>query len=314
VNVQAQTTIRWNLNVPDALAGDWSHWLGPGALEEFGALVEAAGFDAVSVSDHPFPATEWLAHGGHHTLDPFVALSFLAAGTQRLRLFSNVLVLPYRDPVITAKSIASLDVLSGGRLIIGTAIGYLKEEFEAVGADFGQRAATFERTITEMKEAWATDGTGAGVAGHHVSPPPLQRPHPPIWIGGNSAAARRRAVALGDGWMPFGQDAAMAAVTGTPPLETAAQLAEQVRRLDEERVTAGRPDPLDVCFGVPRRGALHSKTASTDEMDEEVSGYAEAGSTWLTVLSRAKVRDDLRRELDRWAPLIDRHRSGVSVG
>ena len=305
-----QTTgIRWNVNVPDALVGDWRRWLGRGALERLGAEVEAAGFDAISVTDHPFPPTGWLAGGGHHALDPFVSLSFLAAGTTRLRLLSNVLVLAYRDPVITAKSIASLDVLSGGRLIVGAAIGYLKEEFEALGADYDGRAATFERTIAAIKRTWASDGDSSGVPGYVFLPPPTQRPHPPLWIGGNSPAARRRAVALGDGWMPFAQSVASAAVTGTPPLETVEQLAADVRKLDEARQAAGRERPLDVCFGVPRRSSFNRADAPDHEIDDEVAGYAAAGVTWLTVSSRAKQPDELRRELDRWAPALARQRT-----
>jgi len=311
--VSEATAIRWNLNVPDAFVGDWRRWLGPRALERLGADVEAAGFDAVSVTDHPFPPTEWLARGGHHALDPFVALSFFAAGTTRLRLLLNVLVLPYRNPVITAKSIASLDVLCGGRLIVGAAIGYLREEFRAVGADFESRAATFERTIRAMKRTWVSDGGASGVPGHQFLPPPTQHPHPPLWIGGNSPAARRRAVALGDGWMPFGQTAAMAAVTGTPPLETVEQLATGVRQLDEARRAAGRECPLDVCFGLPKRSALHQGDATDTELDDEVGRYAAAGVTWLTVISRAQEPEELRRELDRWAPVLERNRIPVEA-
>jgi probable F420-dependent oxidoreductase len=298
--------MRFALTVPSALAGRPDLWLGPGTLPRLGAEVEAAGFDAIGVTDHPFPPRDWLANGGHHALDPFVSLSFLAAGTSTIRLFTNVLVLPYRDPVITAKSIATLDVLSGGRLIVGAAIGYLEPEFDVVGADFRGRAATFERTIAEMRAAWAT--ADAAEAGPHVMyPPPVQRPHPPIWIGGNSGAARRRAARLGDGWLPFGQPAAMAEVTGSPALaSTVDALATQVARFEEDCAAAGRAERPDVCFGPFGRSPLFDREAPPEDVDAEIRGYADAGVTWLGFMSRAKDPDDLRRELDRWQPILVR--------
>ena len=296
--------LRFNFNVPEALVGDWSAWLAPASLGRLAADVEAAGFDAISVTDHPYPPTDWLAGGGHHALDPFVALSFMAAGTTTIRLMTNVLVLPYRHPVVTAKAIATLDVLCGGRLIVGTAIGYLRPEFDAVGADFDGRAATFERTIAEMRAAWAT--ATQDHPGHVMLPPPAQRPHPPIWIGGNSGAARRRAVAIGDGWMPFGQNEQSAQVTGTPALTTVDDLAAQIAQLDDARMAAGRSTRLDVCFGPGRRSAVNRGDASEAELEDELASYKDAGVTWLTVPSKAKTPDDVGREMERWAPVIGR--------
>jgi len=307
--------MRFALTLPTAVAGKPDAWLGAGALERIGAEVEAAGFDAVGVTDHPYPPADWLANGGHHALDPFVALSFLAAGTTTIRLFTNVLVFPYRDPVITAKSIATLDVLSGGRLIVGAAIGYLEAEFEVVGADFRGRAATFEHAITAMRAAWASAGRvekaaaepDPGERTHVMYPPPVQRPHPPIWIGGNSAAARRRAARMGDGWLPFGQPAAMAEVTGSPPLEsTVGALAAQIAAFEADCRDAGRTERLDVCFGPFGKSPIFDRDASTDAVDAEIGGYADAGVTWIGFMARAKEPDDLRRELDRWHPVLTR--------
>jgi probable F420-dependent oxidoreductase len=304
--------MRFALTLPTAVAGTPEAWLAPGALERIGAEVEAAGFDAVGVTDHPYPPTDWLANGGHHALDPFIALSFLAAGTTTMRLFTNVLVLPYRDPVITAKSIATLDVLCGGRLIVGAAIGYLESEFEVVGADFRARAQTFERTIAEMRAAWVSSQPVQGDERVHVMyPPPVQQPHPPIWIGGNSEAARRRAARMGDGWLPFGQPAAMAAVTGSPPLEsTVDALAAHIAQFEEDCRAAGRTERLDVCFGPFGRSPIFDRNATADAVDAEIGGYADAGVTWIGFMARAKEPDDLRRELERWQPVLARaHRA-----
>src|SRR5262245_27365287 len=109
------------------------------AIGEIASAAERSGFDAVFVTDHPLPEAGWLAAGGHHAMDPFVALSFAAAATTRIRLQTNLCVLPYRNPFITAKSVATLDALSGGRVILGVGGGYLRPEFDALQAGFETR-------------------------------------------------------------------------------------------------------------------------------------------------------------------------------
>src|ERR1700675_2607244 len=112
---------------------------------------EDAGFDACFVTDHPAPDVKWLAGGGHPALDPFVALSVAAAATTRLRGQTHILVLPYRNPLLTAKSVLSLDVLSGGRVILGVAPGYLKPEFGALGVEFDERNELTDEAIDVMR-------------------------------------------------------------------------------------------------------------------------------------------------------------------
>ena len=195
------------------------------AVAEVASAAEDAGFSAGFVTDHPFPPHRWLHGGGHHALDPFVALSFAAAATSRLRVQTNVLVLPYRNPFLAAKSVLSLDVLSGGRVILGVAAGYLKGEFAALGADFEARHDVSDDAIRAIKLVWAGDdvhleGRGFRAGGNSMGFRPVQKPHPPIWVGGNSRVAIRRAVELGDGWVPFPNPAAMAQYTRTPAMET----------------------------------------------------------------------------------------------
>ncbi len=142
------------------------------AVMEMAAAAEAAGFDAVSVTEHPFPDEEWMASGGHHALDPFVALSFAAAATQRIRLQTNLCVVPYRNPFLCAKSVASLDRLSRGRFIFGVGAGYLAPEFAALGVDFEHRNEVMDENLRAMKRAWSEEnieieGRGFAARGHH---------------------------------------------------------------------------------------------------------------------------------------------------
>ena len=129
---------------------------GDGVMES-AAAVEAIGFDACFVTDHPAPDAKWLASGGHHTLDPLIALSFAAASTTRLLLQTHVMVLAYRNPLLTAKSLLTLDALSQGRVILGVAAGYLKPEFAALGVDFDERNALTDEAIDVIRLALTTD-------------------------------------------------------------------------------------------------------------------------------------------------------------
>src|SRR5690625_663101 len=166
---------------------------------------EAVGFDGYGFTDHPAPSQRWLDAGGHDSLDPFAALGFVAAATTSIRLLPNIVVLPYRNPFLVAKAGATLDVLSGGRFILSTGAGYLRGEFRALGVDPDERASRFDESLTVIRAIWTDDAithegehfSARGVTAH---PRPLTRPHPPIWIGGNSAAARRRVAEHGDGW------------------------------------------------------------------------------------------------------------------
>ena len=123
---------------------------------ECAAAVEAIGYDACFVTDHPAPDAKWLAAGGHHALDPMVASLFAAAATTCLRLHTHILVLAYRNPLLTAKSVLSLDVLSQGRLILGVAAGYLKPEFAALGVDFDERNELTDEAIDVLRAARRT--------------------------------------------------------------------------------------------------------------------------------------------------------------
>jgi probable F420-dependent oxidoreductase len=262
------------------------------AVGEIAKAAEDAGFHACFVTDHPFPPHRWLHGGGHHALDPFVALSFAAAATATLRVQTHILVLPYRNPFSVAKSVLSLDVLSGGRVILGVAAGYLKGEFAALGADFEAREEVADEAIRAMKLAWAGDdvhfdGRGFQAAGSSMGFRPVQQPHPPIWVGGNSRSAIRRAVELGDGWVPFPNTAAMAKYTRTPPMQTLDDLTQRIAFAHAHATAVGRQAPLDICYSLVAMGARPIEPA---EALERIATLRELGVTWLTVGFAADTR------------------------
>ena len=200
--------MRFTIGLPTDHVAQAAEFVTGEAVMACARAAEDAGFDACFVTDHPAPDIKWLEGGGHHALDPFVALSFAAAATTCLKVQTHILVLPYRNPLLTAKSVLSLDVLSGGRVILGVAPGYLKPEFAALGVNFDERNELTDEAIDVMRRIWTdgeieVEGRNFRTRGTTMRPPTPQRPHPPIWVGGNSTAAIRRAAERGQGWVPF---------------------------------------------------------------------------------------------------------------
>src|ERR1700730_1353380 len=154
--------LRFDVGVPSGAIKHFEAWVGEGSLNDFAVAAEKAGMDAVNVTDHPFPEDSWMANGGHHAFDPFVALSSMAAVTTTIGLRTNLLVAGYRNPYMTAPSIASLDVLSGGRMIVGMGAGYLQAEFDVLGGDYGRRGKKFDETIEAMTAAWSGQSVHRG--------------------------------------------------------------------------------------------------------------------------------------------------------
>lgn len=261
------------------------------AIAEMARAAEDAGFDAVFVTDHPFPDDEWLDSGGHHALDPFVALAFAAAATTTLRLHTNLYVAAYRNPFISAKAVATLDHLSGGRVILGIGAGYLEPEFAALGVDFDERNDLTDEAIVMMKRAWNESGVQAkgahfdASAGHTMFPRPVQPGGPPIWIGGNSKRAIRRAVELADGWMPMPNPAKFAARRHSPALESLDDLRAGVAYARDHAAKVGRDAPIGVMYAYGR---------------DPVDALADAGVTDLySVVWGAETRADWLREVER---------------
>jgi probable F420-dependent oxidoreductase len=297
--------VRVSLGLPVDRPGVGDDLLSGDGVAAVARAAEAAGIWSVFVTDHPAPDERWLRHGGHPTLDPFVALSFAAAATTTLRLHTNLLVLPYRNPFLAAKSVASLDVLSGGRVVLGVGVGYLTAEFAALGAGFDERAALVDDALVTMKEAWTGQpvhrtGPGYRAEGTVVQPRPAQRPHPPIWVGGNSTGAMRRAVEHGAGWSPMPSPKAAAKLLGTPGLESVDELAGRIRRLHELAAEAGRAEPLDVAVIPTTLSGFGSGRWEPEAVLDEVAALRAAGGTVLVVNLPGRTRAEFLGELRRF--------------
>jgi probable F420-dependent oxidoreductase len=270
------------------------------AIAEVARAAEIAGFTSVFVTEHPYPEDEWLATGGHHALDPFVALSFAAAATTTVRLFTNLCVLPYRNPFLAAKAAVSLDVLSGGRLTLGVGAGYLEAEFRALGVDFDERNDLLDEALVAIRRAWAEDGMRLrgrhfDVRGHTMLPRPVQSPHPPIWVGGNSKRAIRRAVDLADGWTPMPNPRALGARRRSAHLETLDELRGLIAYADGYRAASGVPGTLEVSvmpIGVPVPGTSgYDATQFRDHVAELASIGIDGVVLMIPSGSRAQLVD-----------------------
>jgi probable F420-dependent oxidoreductase len=257
------------------------------AIARLSAAAEEAGFDAVFVTEHPIPGDAWLATGGHQALDPFVALSFAAAATSRIRLLTNLVIPAYRNPFLLAKAVASLDHLSGGRVVLGIGAGYLEPEFEALGVDFAERNDLTDEAIGAMRAVWS--GTSVSLTGRHwraagntALPPPAQAGGPPIWVGGNSRRAMRRAVELADGWAPMMAPARMSARVHTGAIPTVGDLARRIAEAKEHAASVGRAAPLEVVFNPTGTMTVSDAPAEAGaRLVEHAAELAGAGVTYL---------------------------------
>jgi probable F420-dependent oxidoreductase len=266
-------------------------WATPEALVTVAQRAEALGYRSVWTFQRLLYAEKprndyYGAPGGawpevfRSTLDPIAALTFVAAHTRRIRLGVSVLIMPFYAPVVLAKQLATVDVLSGGRLEVGLGTGWSLDEFEAVGAVASERGARADEFVRCLKAAWgddpvAFDGRFHRVPPSRIAPKPVQKPHPPVLIGGYSPGVFRRAVTLGDGY-----------TGGNIPL---ADLAGLVGRLREAAARAGR-DPARlpiVCRGSyhvtprPLEGGRRALWGSVAQIREDIARYEEAGVTGL---------------------------------
>lgn len=289
-----------SLGLPTHRLDRAEEFLSAAAVAELALAAESAGFSAVFVTDHPAPPATWIEGGGHHTLDPLITLGFAAAATTTLRLQTNLYVPAYRHPLLSAKTIATLDVLSGGRVVLGVGAGYLEGEFAAVGADFEHRNDVLDNALRTMRAAWTGEVTD-GVLSH---PRPAQPGGPPVWVGGNSRRAIRRAVELGDGWVPMPSPARAAKALRTPGLESQEELAARIELLRELAAEAGRTQPLDIVF-MPSGLDMFAK-ASPDHARvlDDVHTLAALGVTWATVTLPGDTRADLQREIEQFGDAV----------
>src|SRR5919108_3642734 len=249
------------------------------AVVRLASQAEALGFASVWVHDHVFNAGHVFRRIGHRPYyEPLTLLSYVAARTERVGLGTSVLVLPYHNPIRLAKTAATLDVLSGGRLILGVGVGAVPPESEAMGSPYAERGGMTDEAIAVMKELWTQDdprfaGKYSRFSGMPFSPKPLQRPHIPLLIGGNSRAAIRRAVRLGNGWHPL-------AVSPE-------RLTQALRYLQAQAQAAGRdlaeiPVSLSIPLGPSSAGRVALGTAP-GEIVQNIQAYADLGVQMIAI-------------------------------
>ncbi len=213
---------------------------------------EELGFDALLTGDHilvprniasTYPYTESGEFPGApsgESMEQITLLSYIAGQTSKIRLVTSVLIVPHRNPLIAAKSLATLDLLSGGRLVVGVGVGWMREEFQALGLPpFEERGAVTDEYIRAFKVLWTEENPsfeGKYISFDDISflPKPVQKPHPPIWVGGESRPALRRTAELADGWYPLGSNPTFP--MGTPDQLKAGleQLAQYARRFGRD--------------------------------------------------------------------------------
>lgn len=277
---------------------------------------EEVGLSYVSIADHilppldeedPYPytadgSTPWDDSG--NVLECLTLAAYIAGFTRKLRLVTGVMVVPLRNPLITAKALASIDVLSQGRLVVGCGAGWESKEFEVLGAPpFARRGEAVDEYLEVFRELWtsaepAYDGEFVQVSGFPFQPKPVQKPHPPLWIGGESPAAIRRAARLGDGWYPIINNR-------NHPLDTPERYAAGVTALRTACERAGRGfERLElglVVFnynaGAPR--SAQAFTGTHDDIVDDLKRYRDAG------LNHAMIRMARRASLDETLASMD---------
>ena len=211
------------------------HLATPAIIRSTAVRAEALGYDSVWVSDHVVVPHANVVNFGETIFDPLVTLGVVAGATSRVRLGTTVLIVPYRNAVVTAKMISSLDALSGGRVVFGIGAGWLAAESAMLGVPFAERGAMTDEYLQAMQELWTArapsfSGKYTRFSGLTFEPKPVQKPHPPIWVGGHSRAALRRTAQFGAAWHPI----------NLPPAELRAGRAE-LERLCQARGRSAAP-------------------------------------------------------------------------
>jgi probable F420-dependent oxidoreductase len=294
----------------------------PEALETLLARGEALGFSSVVIADHiVFPVTIKSKYpytvsgafpGQGDALEQVSLMAFVAGKTRTLRLISSVMILPHRNPVVTAKMLATIDVLSRGRVTVGVGVGWLREEFEALGApDFDRRGAVSDEYLRIFKALWTQDpasyrGEFYRFDSIRCVPHPVQKPHPPIWIGGHSKAALRRVARLGDGWHPVGANPAapLRPAEMRVLLDELARLTEAEGR-DPSALTISYKAPIyDAGQGVDGGAERRPFSGSQQAIADDIGTFAGLGVSELIFDFRSESLTESLDRMARFAPLI----------
>ncbi|MGE3355826.1 MAG: TIGR03619 family F420-dependent LLM class oxidoreductase [Acidimicrobiia bacterium] len=257
------------------------------ALTRAAVLAEEVGFADVWVSDHLVVPTGVPYPPSVYVMEPLAVMAWVAAATRRVGLGTTVLVLPMRNPVVVAKSLATIDQLSGGRVILGTAAGWLEAEFDALGVPFAERGARTDEAIEMLQVMWTQDPITADFPVHgarfvsiRAKPQPAHRI--PIWIGGHAPVALKRAVTVGDGWHG-----------GFVAPEEVAPLVSQLR--------AARPEPA---FAISMRTRWDPLEDDRDTILAEIDHYRSVGVTHVVPEPRQRTLDAYLRSIEALADLL----------
>ncbi len=257
--------------------------------------------------DSRYPYSETGAFPGTGTgesMEQLTLLAFIAGVTQNIKLVPSVMIVPHRNPLVAAKALATIDVLSKGRLVLGIGAGWMREEFEALGLPpFEERGQVTDEYIRAFKELWTSDnptfeGKYCSFSNIDFLPKPVQKPHPPIWVGGESRRALRRTAELADGWYPLGTNPEF-------PMGEAEQLAGGMRRLANYTRRAGRdPSEIEVIYRPGQyelnqdgRGSSNGErrafTGTADEVASDIRMYEEMGVSYMVLADFFRTGNDL---------------------
>jgi probable F420-dependent oxidoreductase len=293
-------------------ADRWESRLTAADFQRIARTADDLGYDAISVPEHMVMPKDLVPHMGPYWPDAFTVMTFIAGATTRIRVNSSVIVLPYHHPVAFAKAVSTLDVLSGGRVTITVGAGMAPGEFAALGVPFRQRGRRTDEYLAVLKLLWTAEapefhGEFVDIVDVVFEPKPVQKPHPPLWIGGSSMAALRRAARVGDGWAPAGSQGGKG-----PWLQS---LEDLPGFLDEARRCPGftdREPSFDISMGLvqSRIGPDHQSLPNAEppprtaqEIIDRIGALQDAGVTWTSVQKPGGPAESLDEYLDglQWA-------------
>jgi len=290
----------------------WEERLTASDFQRIARTADELGYDAISVPEHIVMPKDLVPAMGPYWTDAFTVMTFIAGATTNIRVNSGVIVMPYHHPVAFAKAVSTLDVLSGGRVMLTLGAGMARGEFAALGVPFTKRGRVTDEYIDAMKVLWTEDdpefhGEFVDFADIEFEPKPVQKPYPPLWIGGSSMAALRRAARVGDGWSPTGSQGGKGPwLNGIEDLPMFLEEARRVPGFIEREADFGITMPMVST----RFGPNHEELPDTDkplvtvqDVIDRIGVMSDAGVTWTSIVRpgfTARSLDDYLETLQ-WA-------------
>lgn len=265
--------------------------LHPKAVTRWAKAADETGIDAIAFTDHPAPSSRWINSGGEGVSDLFTALGFCAAVTERTKLLTFLAIPGYRNPFMLAQQLATLDVLSDGRVIAGLGTGYLKSEFHALGVDPNRRTELVDEAIEVLRQGWSgaevtMDTKTFSAKQAMVRPPTIQGADIPLWIHGNSKWGTERAVKHGQGWIGMMMDPERTRTVRTPAIVDFDAMGRRIEQLEEECVKHGRDRSTLEVIVTGMWGWIDIRDGlDIPRMREEMEMLANMGADWVVGLS-----------------------------